>query len=178
MGWPPVNDLLLAVWLVVSVSVHAHTGLVGQTKRLGFQRYVFFIEGAMFVGLTLLTHRLGGVTAMLMASVVCSLGFSFPYGLWRTRRYFGFDWKELVEWHRAPVKLALWLLPTAVAAYWLTRNLSPMVRLAVNGSLVGGVGLWAFLRHGLDRTLRVEIMARAPAWARSILALAGVQREV
>jgi len=177
MSWPQINDALLAIWLVISTVVHAHTGLVGQTKKLKFLRYLFFFEGATFVGLTFLTHQLGGVTAMLLTSIVCSLCFSFPYGLRRTKQYFGISWKELVEWHLAPARLGLWVLPMALAAYWFTRNLSPLVRLLINGSFVGGIGLWAFLRHGLERSLHAEILTRAPAWARSVLALVGLHRE-
>jgi len=165
MNWPRVNDALLAAWLVISVILHAHTGLVGQTKRFGFLRYVFFLEGAAFVGLTLLMHRFGGVTAMLAVSVVCSLLFSFPYGLWRTRRYFGLAWKELAEWHRAPARLALWLVPVAAAIWWLTKDLTPAAELVLAGSVVGAWSVFVFLRHGLDEPLRQEVLERAPGWA-------------
>lgn len=176
MRWAPVNDWLLAVWLVISVSVHSHVGLVGQTKLLKFFRYAYFLEGATFVGLTLLVHRFGGVTAMLLASIACSLCFTFPYGLWRTRGYFHLTWRELASWHRAPLRLALWLLPAAAVTGWLTNGLPPVLALILNGGVVGVWGLVTFLRLGLDQPLREELLCRAPGWThRGLLRLIGTK---
>jgi O-antigen/teichoic acid export membrane protein len=123
IGWPPVNDLLLAVWLVVCVAMHMHTGLVGQTKKFHFMRYLFFIEGLVFVGLTIAFYRFGGITAMLVASIVCTSLLSLPYGLYRTRKYFGLSWRELAGWHQSALVLAFWLVPTGILTWWLTRNM-------------------------------------------------------
>lgn len=167
--WPALNDLLLAIWLLISVSVHAHVGLVGQTKQFKFLRYIFFIEGLAFVGLTILLHRLGGVTGMLLVSIACSLAFSFPYGLRRTRDYFKLSWGELAEWHRAPLQLALWLVPLALVAAWLTADLPPLGRLLVRSSSVGILALWMFLRYGLGQSLQAEVARRVPGWMRPFL---------
>src|SRR5262249_55563019 len=43
LGWAPWNDLLLGLWLVISVTVKLHTGLVGQTKAFHFMRYIYFL---------------------------------------------------------------------------------------------------------------------------------------
>ena len=170
MGWQPVNDLLLAVWLVLCVSMHAHVGLVGQTKQFRFLRYIFFLEGLTFVGLTVLLHRFGGVTGMLAASIVCTLAFSLPYSLRRTHAYFGLTWGELAGWHRSPMVLALWLLPVAAAAWWLTRDLPPMIALILMGGVIGVWGLLGLLRYGLGEPLQSELLRRAPGWTRGGLA--------
>ena len=166
MGWPPVNDLLLALWLVFCASMHAHVGLVGATKQFRFLRYIFFLEGLAFVGLTILLHRLGGVTAMLVISVACTLAFSLPYGLWRTREYFGLSWSDLARWHQAPLVLTAWLVPMALAAQWLTASLPPMQKLVVNGVWVGLWSAGVLVRYGLDESLRDEMLRRAPVWMR------------
>lgn len=158
--WSPINDLLLALWLVMSVSVHAHTGLVGQTKRLGFMRFIFFLEGLIFVGLVLGLQRFGGMTAMLTVSILCSLAFSFPYGLRRTRQYFGLTWRELAAWHRAPWALVVRLVPVAAATWWLTSGLPPIGALVVCSSVVGLWSLAMFARHGLDAELKRELLER------------------
>jgi len=167
--WPPVNDLLLAVWLVVCVAMHMHTGLVGQTKKFHFMRYLFFIEGLAFVGLTIAFYRFGGITAMLVASIVCTSLLSLPYGLYRTRKYFGLGWRELAGWHQPVLVLALWLVPAGILTWWLTRDCSVVMRLVLGGGIFGLWTAWAFLRHGLNPGLQVEIAGRAPSWAKSML---------
>lgn len=167
--WSFWNDVLLAVWLIICVSLHAHTGLVGQAKALRFLRYIFFCEGLAFVGLTCWLYRFGGITAMLGVSIGCSLAFSFAYGLYRTRRYFELKPGELAAWHRAPLRLALWLVPVAILVAWLTHSLSPWARLSVNASVIGLWSLFVLLRHGLEPTLQAELLNRAPAWARAWL---------
>ena len=169
IAWPSVNDLLLAVWLVVCVAMHAHTGLVGLSKKFHFMRYIFFIEGLAFVSLTVAFYKHGGITAMLVASIVCTLLLSLPYGLYRTRKYFGIGWRELAAWHKPALWLALWLLPTGVLTWWLTHNLSAVMRLGIGGGVFGLWTVWAFLRHALNPQLQKEIAGRVPLWAKSIL---------
>lgn len=167
--WPPVNDLLLAAWLVICVNMRIHTGLVGQTKKFYFMRYIFFIEGLTFFGVTLLFYRFGGVTAMLSASIICTLSFSLPYGLFRTRKYFGLDWWELLAWHKSAFIFACWLVPVGALTWWLTHNLSAILRLVIDGAVFGLWTICAFLRYGLSRTLQMEMIRRSPTQIKAVL---------
>jgi O-antigen/teichoic acid export membrane protein len=166
--WPPINDLLLAVWLVICVTMRSHTGLVGQTKNFRFMRYIFFIEGLAFVGLTLVVYRFGGITAMLSASILCTLACSLPYGLYRTHKYFGLGWRELARWFEPTLMLSLWLMPAGMLAWWLTRDGSAVMRLAARGGIFGLWTAWAFLQHGLSASLQMEIYRRAPRWSKPV----------
>ena len=169
IGWPPVNDLLLAVWLVVCTAMHAHTGLVGLSKKFHFMRYLFFIEGSAFVGLTLAFYQHGGITTMLVASIVCTCSFSLPYGMHRTRNYFGLGWRQLADWHRPALVLAFWLLPAGILIWWFTRNLPVALRLGLGGGVFGLWSAWALIRHGLNASLQVEVARRLPPRIRSML---------
>jgi O-antigen/teichoic acid export membrane protein len=172
--WSPWNDLLLAIWLVVGIVVRVHTGLVGQTKTFRFMRYLYYLESFSFIGLTVLLHRFGGVTIMLIVSIVCSLSFSFRYGLLRTREYFQLSWRDLARWHRDTLALGLTVAPVAVLVWWWSRNLPALERL-IGESIV--LGLWTtcmFLRYGLGSSLRAEACRFAPEWARPILLRTGV----
>jgi O-antigen/teichoic acid export membrane protein len=171
--WTPWNDLLLGVWLVISTTVHLHTGLVGQSKAIRFMRYLFFIEGLAFVGLTVLLHRFGGITMMLIVSILCSLCFTCPYGFWRTRNYFQFGWRDLVGWHRGTLAMTAMVVPIAALVWWLASDLRAPERLAADLVL----GIWTalmFMRHGLGPSLRAEVCRRAPHWAGPLLARVGV----
>jgi O-antigen/teichoic acid export membrane protein len=166
MDWPAWNDVLLAVFLVINIAVRLHTGLVGQTKVFGFLRFVYFFEGLTFIGLTILLHRFGGITIMLVISILCSLCFSFSYGLRRTCQYFGLTWRELAGWHVSTARLAASVTPVAVVVWILAASLPPVPRLAVE---VVVMGLWTslmFLRYGIGTALRADLSRFAPAWAR------------
>jgi O-antigen/teichoic acid export membrane protein len=173
IAWPPVSDLLLAAWLVISVTMRAHTGLAGQTKQFRFMRYLFFIEGTAFVGLTLLVYRFGGITAMLAASILCTLTFSLPYGLYRTRQYFGLTRRELAGWFLGSLRLFLWLAPVGCAVWWLTSKQPAWLRILTGGGVYGIWVVWAFLRHGLAAPLQAEIYRRAPSWTKPVFARLG-----
>jgi O-antigen/teichoic acid export membrane protein len=174
ISWAPVNDLLLAVWLLICVSVHAHVGLVGQTKRIQFLRFLYFFEGTTFIGLNLLLHRFGSITTMLLISICCSLCFSFPYGLRRTRAYFGLNRSELARWHRETLVLAIWTAPVAFLIWWVTRSLPDFPRLAVELVVLGTWTAWMFLRHGLSASLREEAARRAPDWIKPFFLRVGL----
>jgi O-antigen/teichoic acid export membrane protein len=160
--WSPVNDLLLALLCLVAMSVRPHTVLAVQTKRFGFLRFIYLVEGLVFVGLYGLAHRVGGITTMLALSILCTLSFTLPYGLWRTRGYCGLDGRTLAGWYRPTGQLILWLAPVALGTWWLTRSLSPLWQLTIN---LLGTGLWGgvmLLRRGLDKSFRAEMMERIP----------------
>jgi O-antigen/teichoic acid export membrane protein len=175
--WPPVNDLLLAVWLVICVTMRIHTGLAGQTKQFRFMRYIFFVEGLAFVGLTLTLYRFGGITAMLSASILCTLSLSLPYGLYRTRQYFSLDWLELARWFEPLLLLSLWIIPAGGLMGWITRDESAIMRLVECGGVFGIWTAWAFLRHGLSAPLQMEIYHRAPGWSRPVFARLGFAKQ-
>lgn len=168
-NWSPLNDLLLAVWLLVSTSGRTHIGLVGQTKEFRFLRYIYFIEGLVFVGLTTVLKGHGGISLMIVVSILCSLSFSLPYGLWRSRGYFKLSRHEFSGWYRAPLALASWVAPVAVLVWWFTKDFTPFKQLAFNLAIVGSWSGWMFLRHGLGKPLQLEIIRRAPNWAKPLL---------
>ncbi|HEY3861350.1 MAG TPA: oligosaccharide flippase family protein [Verrucomicrobiae bacterium] len=171
--WRVINDVLLAFWLIITVTVKLHTGLVGQTKNLHGLRYLYFVEGIAFIGVTILFHGYGGITVMLLTSIVCSLCCTTPYGLWRSRDYFHLTWKQLAAWHKSTFLLAATVAPVAAAVWLFTRNLPALEQLVLRG---GVVGLWTalmFLRHGLASSVRADACRQAPNWAKPLLTRMG-----
>ncbi|MEI9959648.1 MAG: oligosaccharide flippase family protein [Limisphaerales bacterium] len=164
--WPPVNDTLLALWFVLFTVSRTLTGFVSITKELHFLRFIFLVEGAVFIGLNLLAHRFESITLMLVFSVVCTSLFSLPYSLWRTRRYFDLGWRELAEWYHPTWQVVWRLVPVAVAVWWLAHGLPLRWRLPVDLALLGLWGGWLLLRHGLGKSLQSELLERVPAWVK------------
>jgi O-antigen/teichoic acid export membrane protein len=173
LPWPAINDLLLGLWLILSTSMRVQTGLAGQTKRFGFLRFVYFLEGAVFVVATLLLQARGGITGMLLLSIACTALFSFPYGLFRTQRYFSLRWRRLLEWHYPALVLFAWTVPVAALVWWFAKDLPLPLQLGINGGVVGLWTFWGLLRHGLNQPLKFEMMSRAPGWVRPVLIRAG-----
>ena len=168
MQWPMINDGLMAAWLVVCVISHVHVGLVGQTKDFRFLRFIYLLEGLLFVGLSLLTLKHGGLTAMLAASLFSSLLCSFPYGLYRTVKYFGLSWSEVLgTWSRPGFLLTLTLAPLAAGAWWLARPLGPLAKLGMLSVGVALPGLIVLLGWGIEPRLKQELLQRWRGWWKS-----------
>ena len=167
--WLPWNDLLLAVWMLVCLTVRAHTGLVGQVKAFRLMPYFFLLEGSAFIGLTILMHRFGGITMMLAISIVCSLCCTLPYGLRRTCEYFHLSWRDLARWHYGTLALAASVAPVALLVWWLASNLPGLPRLILQSTVLGTWTACMFFCFGLGASLRAELCHRAPVWAKSIL---------
>jgi len=164
MGWPAINDLLLAAWLLLGVQVRSHTGLVGQAKAFGALRYVFFIEGVVFVTLALSVLREGGITAMIGASIVATALISYPYGLWRTARFFGLSWREVaLTWIAPACRTMAILAPIGLLVWWWTRDWPALLALGTRGLGLGIIGTLVFLKWGLERDFQREILSRSPA---------------
>jgi len=177
IGWPAWNDLLLAIWLVTCLAVRTHCGFVGQTKEFRFMRFIYFIEGFAFIGLTILLHRFGGITMMLIVSILCSLCFTFSYGLRRTREYFHLGWGDLARWHRSTLMLAATVAPVALLGWWLTRHLPALQKLMADSALAVWIA-FLLLRHGLGDSLRAEALGFAPNWLKPIFAWGGRAQSV
>ena len=169
-NWPATTDVLLAIWLVVQTIGLCHLSLIGQTKRFGWLRYLYLIEGTFFVSLSLLALRGGGPARMIAISIAGNLLFSFTYGTWRTSKYFDLPWRNVwLEWSLPTLRLALWLLPIGAAAYWLVKPLPAAAQFAICATSLALAGVPVFLRFGLDASSRAELMQRLPRRARSLL---------
>lgn len=171
--WSQWNDVLLGVWLVICVMLNSHIGLVGQTKEFRLLRYLAFIEGVVFVAMSFLVCRFGGMTLMLVLSIVCSAAIRLPYGWYRTRTYFSIPQSEVVGWHHSASRMLISLLPAAVATWWFTRHLPEITRLC---AIVVVMGLWTthvMARHGLSPTVRGEFLKRVPSRVRPLLSILG-----
>jgi O-antigen/teichoic acid export membrane protein len=123
--WPPINDLLLGVWMMVMSVSHCHDTFVVLTKKVGAMRYVFLVEGLVFVGAATLTIRWGGLPAVIGCSIVCSTCMSGAWGLWRASRYFEVPLREIALGWLAPMaKVLVVFIPAAAILWWASDRLN------------------------------------------------------
>lgn len=169
INWPEVNNVLLALWFFISTIMRIHTGFVGITKELGFLRFIFLLEGLAFVGLNLLAYRVSSMTLMLVFSFICTLTFSLPYGLWRTRRRFDMNWRELGSWFQPAWRLIWRFIPLTAMVWWLTHGLPPQWQFISSMTLSGLGGMVLLLRYGMGEPLKKELIHRIPAWMQRFL---------
>ncbi|MGH7950744.1 MAG: lipopolysaccharide biosynthesis protein [Limisphaerales bacterium] len=169
ISWPPINNVLLALWFFACSVMRVHTGVASATKQLHFLRFIYLVEGSVFIGLNLLAYHIESMTLMLVFSLASTLTFTLPYGLWRTRKYFGMNWRELLAWFHPTWQLAWRLVPVAVAVWWLARNLPVRWQLVLDVVVPGIFGTAVLLRYGLGKSLQIELQSKIPLWARKFL---------
>jgi O-antigen/teichoic acid export membrane protein len=161
--WTTGNDVLLGAWLIVLSVRHCHANLVGVTKDIRFMRFIFILEGLVFVVLASLVAHWAGLAGLIGCSVVCTAGISGLYALWRSSKYFDIPLSEVAwDWLRPVRRALLVLVPLTVAVYWLSEPLTVWARVLLRGVLLGSLGACVLLRYGLPAELKRELMRRMP----------------
>jgi O-antigen/teichoic acid export membrane protein len=163
IGWSPLNDVLLAVWLLFSSFQMPHCSFVSVTKQIGGLRYLFFLEGCAIVLLSLALASRWSLPGIILSLVVCVLTFSYPYGLWRGAVYFNTRFRHLaIQWVAPSLKLVAIYAPLAAAIWFSTLGIPVFWRLTIHAVFAGMVGGLLFLRIGLPRDMINEVRSRLP----------------
>jgi hypothetical protein len=162
--WPAVNDLLLGAWMIVLAISHCHNGFALITKKVGFMRYIYFLEGGIFVATALIIAKWAGLPGIILCSLICSILFNGAYGVWRISDYFGLSiWDAGVRWLASMGQVLLIFGPLSIAAWCLFRTVeNAYLRLAISAAYCGLVGVYILLRLGVSRALQKELVQRAP----------------
>ncbi len=167
-GWHWVNDCLVAVWLLLSVWSRGHIGLLGQTKLIHGARYIYVVEGLLFIAASWLVIPFAGLTGMLGASIVSNLLCSASYGAWRTSRQFEISWRDVVVgWMRRPARLAVRMMALAAFLLLITQRWTPAAQFLIGATAICLAGGFWTLRVGMPEAVKREIGARLPhrlAW--------------
>jgi O-antigen/teichoic acid export membrane protein len=157
ISWPIENDILMACSLMIYASTRCHITLAGITKKVGAMKYIYFAEGLCFVGLGLLLAPHLGLTGIILSGILTNLCFSGVYGIRRSTRYFNLKAQEILfHWLRPPALVCCGMTSAAVAIWYPTRMLAPLVQLLVCGAIIGIIAAVCFWRLGLPAGLRQE----------------------
>jgi O-antigen/teichoic acid export membrane protein len=170
IAWLPLNDALLGLWIFIASIQTTHTSFVLVTKQIGAMPYIFFADGCTFVTLALLLGYRWGLSGIIACSVLSLALFSCQFGLRRSAKYFQTPFTELtVDWIRPSLKLAIVLIPAALALWFATSGLPALWRLVIHGVIAGFAGGFLFLRIGLPPEVVWEAGARLPRPAARLL---------
>jgi O-antigen/teichoic acid export membrane protein len=161
--WSPHNDVLLGLWLILLAVAGCHNNLVLATKDIRMMRYIYFIEGTVFVVMAWFTSQWGGLPAVIGSSVICNAVFTFSYGIRRNIRYFAVPAREiLVDWQLPMLRVICLLVPVALLTWITTKSLNDYARLAAMFGVSGTIGMAILIIQGLPPALRRELLARSP----------------
>lgn len=170
--WLPLNDALLGVWIFFTAMQATHCNFVSVTKQIGGMRYLYFVEGCVFVSLSLLVGYRWDLSGIIVCSLLCVILFSCQFGLRRSGRYFQVRFLELaLGWVRPSLNLALVLVPLGFAIWFATSGLPVFWRLVIHGVVAGLAGGFLFLRIGVPPEMLREAGARLPHPAARLLGM-------
>jgi len=166
-----LNDIILGAWMIVLALVHAHNGFALTTKKVGFMRYVYFVEGTVFVIGALGASKWAGTPAVILCSVLCSTAFSGAYGVWRISQYLNLSILEVGGRRLLPMgKVFIFFAPLALIVWLLSKPVNDFsVRLGVHAAFCGLFGTYFFLPCGISNTFQLELIQRAPKGINPIL---------
>ncbi len=174
-SWPAIDNALLGAWLVVLTQQCCLSSLIVSLKEIRGLKYVFLIEGVVFIGLALAVLRRDGITGMLVCSLLATFLFTWLISAARVVRQSRTGWKPVLwDWQVPLFRVLAVMIPCWLAMEWLMQGKSDWLRLAVNGGLLAVIGAWAALRLGLPTELLAEIVGKLPLTPRRlVLRLAG-----
>ena len=162
-SWLPLDNVLLAVWLVMLTQQCCHNSLIICLKEIKTLKYIFLIEGIVFIGVTLAILPATGMTGMLVCSVTATTLFTWLTGVWRVAVLSKLGWKPLLwDWQKPLFLVLMAMIPVWLAMAWLLHNAADWLRLVVSGGVLTVVGVWAAIRYALPFDLVDEIARKSP----------------
>ncbi|MEP6662805.1 MAG: oligosaccharide flippase family protein [Verrucomicrobiota bacterium] len=163
IGWPKINDALLALWLLVLMQQCCHNSFIACLKEVRELKYTFLVEGVMFILLAYWVLPRAGITGMLVCSVVCSLAFTWANGTYRIARLVKESQKESsFKWLLPLGRLLLVLVPSWLAVAWLVQGVPEIIQFVLICGLLSVLGVVVAMRFSLPRALAVELSERLP----------------
>jgi O-antigen/teichoic acid export membrane protein len=164
IAWTPTNDVLLAIWLVILAIGRPHNSLTMAVKQIGAMRYIYFVEGALFIGVGLWTVQWGGIGGLIGTSIVCAAFMSVAYGIWRSTGYFRIRPMDILwDWQKPMLMELMILVPLTMGTIYFSGRPSSWIDLLLQGAFITVAALFVFWRVGVPLELRHELVDRLPA---------------
>jgi O-antigen/teichoic acid export membrane protein len=161
--WPQIDNVLLALWLIVLTQQCCHNSLIVCLKEIRGLKYLYLIEGVVFVGLAIPILPSTGLTGMLICSVAATITFTWLSGVWRVAHLSGKGWKPLLWDWQMPLFWVVGIMGSCwLAIEWMVQSFPDWLRLLANGCLLSIIGVWVSLRFALPSDLIAEVSGKFP----------------
>jgi O-antigen/teichoic acid export membrane protein len=169
ISWPPVNDILLAAWFLALTQQCCHNSLVQFLKEIKNLKYVFLVEGILFVPVALFVLQKGSLTSMLVCSLLGTILFTWANGAWRISRLANKRLKVVFwDWQMPLLQLLGMLVACWLAAKWLLNGAPPIIQLFLLSTLITTAGFFIAARFFLPKALMGELAEKLPAPIRRV----------
>ncbi len=167
VGWNPLNDWLLGA-LTVTYSVNRiHGSVAWVMKRVEETRFLYVIEGLLFIALAFPAVKYLKIPGVLLASLVADCVVAGIYGLRRSAHSLQISAADLVRDGLKPAASYLLLfLPIAILVWALNLHRGLVSQFAANAIILTCLGALLFWTVGLNPGLRAIINGMLP-WQRS-----------
>jgi O-antigen/teichoic acid export membrane protein len=160
-SWSPLDNVLLAIWLVMSAQQCCHNSLIICFKEIKTLKYIFLVEGVVFIGVALAILPSTGMTGMLVCSVAATTLFTWLSGVWRVAVLSRMGWRPVLwDWQKPLFRVLLAMIPVWLAMAWALHDASNWLQMIFTGGVLTLIGAWVALRHALPSDLVAEIMRK------------------
>jgi O-antigen/teichoic acid export membrane protein len=162
ISWPAINNWLLVVWFMLLTQSCCHTSLILYLKQVGRLKVVYLFEGLVFVLVASLVIPRGGITGMLICSIVSTLLLAVPYLTYRVAQLMGQPVRVvIIEWFRPLARFFAVMAPLGLVLAWATRD-SAWLRMFGCVVPVAVLGAFVSVRFCLPRDLLTEMLTHVP----------------
>lgn len=147
--WQWHDDWLLGTWFLMLSIVYCYCGVLTQIKQIGKLKYIYLLEGAVFIGSVLWWPGCMEFGVLLGMSIVSGMVFSGVYCVVRTGQLLPASGRELARWSAGAIAMFVVLAMVGVLAGHILPGTWPLARLIVSALLIAGIGGWIVCRHGI-----------------------------
>jgi O-antigen/teichoic acid export membrane protein len=168
-SWPPLDNVLLGMWLVMSTQQCCHNSLIICLKEVKTLKYIFLLEGIVFIVVVLVILPSTGMTGMLLCSLLATTLFTWLSGVWRVAKLSKMGWMPLVwDWQKPLMWILIVMVSTWLTLDWILHGAPIWLRLVVNGTILTATGAWVAIRYALPFDLVAEIIEKLPKPLQSV----------
>ena len=168
-SWPPLDNVLLGIWLIMSTQQCCHNSLIICLKEIRTLKYIFILEGIVFIAAALAVLPSTGITGMLVCSLLATTLFTWLSGVWRIAQISKMGWKPLVwDWQKPLIWILMVMVPVWLVLDWMLHDAATWLRLLVNGGLLTTAGVWVAIHCALPSGMVAEITEKLPSPLRQL----------
>jgi O-antigen/teichoic acid export membrane protein len=161
VSWELRNDILMAVLVLLNCVTRCHINIAIFAKEISAMRWIYFLQGALFVTAGFLVAPHFGITGIIASAIVAEILCIGIYGFRWGSSYFSVSSGEMLgRWLGPAFKYLLALSCVAILIGMATTRLPTPARLLVNAGAVGVAGLIMCWFLGLTHELRSELLTR------------------